>query len=49
MSLFLSFHSQSEDIRLLRIEQETAYRNLEKIAQLRDECAALAWRSDDKK
>ena len=38
---------QSEDIRLLRQEFEQGLENIERIAQLRDECAALAWRSDD--
>ena len=40
---------QSEDIRLLRLEVEMAYRNLEKVSVLRDECAALAWRKEDVK
>jgi len=38
---------QSEDIRLLKQELEAGYKNLEKIAALRDECAQLAWKGDD--
>ena len=38
---------QSEDIRLLRQELETGLQNLEKIGNLRDQCASLAWRNDD--
>lgn len=42
-----AMNHQSEDIRLLRQEFEQGLENIERIAQLRDECAALAWRSDD--
>lgn len=38
---------QSEDIRLLRQELELGYRNLERIAMLRDECASLAWKKEE--
>ena len=38
---------QSEDIRLLKLEMETGYRNLDKLAMLRDECGLLAWGKDE--
>lgn len=38
---------QSEDIRLLKQEMETGYRNLEKVAMLRDECGLLAWKQEE--
>lgn len=37
---------ESEDIRLLKQEYESGLLNLDKIATLRDECAALAWKKD---
>ncbi|ELT91033.1 hypothetical protein CAPTEDRAFT_168755 [Capitella teleta] len=40
---------ESEDVRLLKKEMDTGYRNLEKVAMLRDECALLAWNKDDLK
>lgn len=41
------FSVQSEDIRMLRHELELGIKNLEKIAQLRDECIALSYRKDE--
>ncbi|XP_013387557.1 von Willebrand factor A domain-containing protein 3B [Lingula anatina] len=38
---------ESEDIRLLRKELELGKENLQKIADLRDECAALAWKKEN--
>ena len=38
---------QSEDIRMLRQEIELGIRNLEKVAQLRDECASLGWKKEE--
>jgi hypothetical protein len=44
----MHFHLlQSEDVRLLKQEMTTGYRNLEKVAMLRDECALRAWNKDD--
>ncbi|XP_064636642.1 von Willebrand factor A domain-containing protein 3B-like isoform X2 [Lineus longissimus] len=37
---------ESEDIRLLKEESHLAESNLDKIAQLRDECTALAWKRE---
>ena len=38
---------QSEDIRLLRQELEQGISDLEKISQLREECAALSWKKEE--
>lgn len=40
---------KSEDIRLLRQELEAGHRNLEQIAQLRDECSQLSWTGGEKR